>query len=363
MQRLDEGRRSWRPWAVGILIVASSGCASGIGEEKAYPHSGAVYDLAFIPETDYFISTQLAFATRGETTTTRLWDIDSTRPIMEIVPDGISVDASRDGKLVAIGRLNGTVMLWDPRSRKTVREWKIETGSAICVAFSPDGSLLAVGQGPVWRRGFESEPLESYSIWVYDTDFGEITQAIKALVEYPVSIAIDHKNDRLLFSCVNTTALLWSLRNQDYIWQRDGRKHLGAEIRFGTFHLWLAPDDERFCWQNGVYDLDRMRLLFALKPPGEFKVTSGIFTPDGSKIVGGGIGGQLSVWAAQTGANLGTVTASTNGSYLTAIAVSPDGQYVLTGTEGSIGGFDALQAGKKVRDPYVRLWKLSDLVD
>ena len=60
---------------------------------------------------------------------------------------GYLVDASfsPDGKMLAVGCMDGTVQLWDTRQWKIVRSWKYRVDDAEPVAFSPDGRTLAVG--------------------------------------------------------------------------------------------------------------------------------------------------------------------------------------------------------------------------
>src|SRR5205807_876972 len=52
-----------------------------------------------------------------------------------------------DGKTLAVGDA-ATVTLWDWTTRKPGRQWRMDKGSGVVrhLAFSPDGSLLAVGK-------------------------------------------------------------------------------------------------------------------------------------------------------------------------------------------------------------------------
>jgi WD40 repeat protein len=54
---------------------------------------------------------------------------------------------SPDGRLLASGSEDNTVILWDVETGKQIRTLEGHTGPVQSVAFSPDGRLLASGSG------------------------------------------------------------------------------------------------------------------------------------------------------------------------------------------------------------------------
>jgi WD40 repeat protein len=100
-----------------------------------------------------------------------VWDIESGRQQSSAAagPQLLhSMALSRDGRLVAVGRLDASLALWDAASGR----WRrlAGHGSAIlCLAFSPDGRTLATGGSDgtvkVWDvpTGQELLSLESHS--------------------------------------------------------------------------------------------------------------------------------------------------------------------------------------------------------
>jgi len=79
-----------------------------------------------------------------------LWDVETHQPIgLPLKGHGIwvsSVAFSPDGNVLASGSTDNTVILWDVKTHQPIREPLKEHGNAVSsVAFSPDGNILASG--------------------------------------------------------------------------------------------------------------------------------------------------------------------------------------------------------------------------
>ena len=87
-------------------------------------------------------------AARTEARVVQVWDLATLRPIGDpITSDGVvtAIEFSFDGRIMAIGSLDGTVRLWDTGTGKPVGPPMTATGYITYITFSRDGRLLAAG--------------------------------------------------------------------------------------------------------------------------------------------------------------------------------------------------------------------------
>jgi RNA polymerase sigma factor (sigma-70 family) len=146
-------------------------------------------------------------ATGGYTTDSdvRLWDVATGKELRVIAAGAIvpAVAFSPDGKVVAGGQGDGRVVLWDVATGKELRALKGATDSTSALAFSPDGRLLAAA-GSVEKGGKRADEAR-----LWDLRTGELLRSWK---DTATSLAFTPDGKALAILGKDGTVRLWELK-------------------------------------------------------------------------------------------------------------------------------------------------------
>ena len=212
---------------------------------------------------------------------TRLTGLESVLGIEGLPYFSSSVSYSPDGKMLAIGYLEGHLQLWDLEQQKLIRELEGYQGMVLDLAFSPNGKTLAA-------------------------IFGYPDMAIQ-LWKVP-------EGERLL----SIQGHEWTYEFSQVVFSPDGQalatvsKNEDAMERGMVVELWRAVDGGRY------YQLDMS---------GVMRVA---FSKDGDILATGSYDHTVRLWRAADGAFLKTLVG--HGDYVTDLAFSPSGELLASGS-------------------------------
>jgi ferric-dicitrate binding protein FerR (iron transport regulator) len=224
--------------------------------------------------------------------TVRFWDV-ATRQLKSTIkayPNAVRLLAvSPDGLTLATAGHDRTLRVWDVRTGE--EKYTLPKRAEIeCVAFSPEGSTLAVGSA-AGKDGFQ--------LRLYDVVTG-----------LPVGAALRTANPKSAI-----TALAFA---------DDGRT-LATGDRDGIIRLWTLTD-------NPLRDKDAERFRFEagrILQAHTQEVRALVFAPNGAKLASAGRDGAAFVWDVAAGVTV--LQIAEPGREVRSVAFSPDGSLLATG--------------------------------
>jgi WD40 repeat protein len=279
-----------------------------------------VYCLAFSPNGK-------VLASCGGDNLIQLWDIGKRKPIGTLrghSDDIASVVFSSDGKMLASGsHLGGEVIVWDVGRRQVIHKFSMAKSLfGTSVSFSPDNKLLAAscdGGAIIWCLPTAKRVA--------------LVNGHKNLVAL-VRFSPDGKRLATVGGGSEGVIFLWDVPT----W----KKRTTLKAHQDGVHCVVFTSDSKFLVSGGsakrrpetgelkLWDLatGKAKLLYRGTKPA---IVSWSIALHGERLATGGLDGEATLWGLDTGKKLRTFQHGEGN--VRAIAISPDGKFLVTGTE------------------------------
>jgi WD40 repeat protein len=235
-----------------------------------------------------------------------------------------SVVFSPDGKLVATGDGDGVIRLWETASGKELLSCKGHSSWVYSLAFSPQGNMLASGS-------------YDHTVRLWDIRTGACLKTLQGHTDWVRSVAFNPQDDVLASGSYDHTVRLWDIRTGECLKTLQGHSH-----RF--FSVAFSPDSEMLATSGD----DNTIRLWDVSTGVCLKIFQGniswvysiAFSPDGKMLASGSDEAFVRLWDVSTGECLKTLQGHSN--RLCSVAFSPDGEMLASGS----------------REATVRLWDI-----
>jgi WD40 repeat protein len=227
-----------------------------------------------------------------------------------------------DQPLAVLGRMDGTVELWNLAARNQVASWKAGTNELIAAAFSPDGTSLATGDAgglvKIWKTATHAE---TTAVRVFDQP--ELRLNI-SLFRPRISLCFSPDGETLALAEGNSKVVrLWNVATQRDVLRLDQNAAGVVDLSFSPDGRWFAA-----CAMKGsearVWELPSGRPFgSALRGHVNGVVQVAFAPPDARTIATGAYDGKVKLWNVATQQEVATfpVTGVFRG-----LRFSPDGR-------------------------------------
>ena len=278
-------------------------------------HSALVWDVTFSPDGK-------TLASGSDDNTIVLWDVESGQMLGEPLrghDDSVwSVSFSPDGKTLASGSGDDTIVLWDVESGQMLgKPLRGHSGSVWSVSFSPDGKTLVSGSSDstiiLWdveSSQMLGEPLRGHSDSVWSVSFSPDGKTLASGSSDNAIVLWDVGSGQMVGEPLRGLSAVISVS-----FSPDG-KTLASGGNDGTIILW---------------DVESGQMLGEPLRGHISGLRSVSFSPDGKTLASGGRDSTIILWDVESGQMLGEPLRGHGGS-VRSVSFSPDGKTLASGS-------------------------------
>ncbi|KAF9543677.1 WD40 repeat-like protein [Agrocybe pediades] len=244
-----------------------------------------------------------------------------------------SVAFSPDSKHLVSGSRDHTIRLWNIEKMKQVgNPWRGHTDYVNCVAFSPDGTKVVSAS-------------DDRTLRVWDLETGKVTAVLKGHEGWVRSVAFSPDGLHIVSGSWDGTL---------HTWDSHTYQHIDEPLKGHTCAVWsvaYSPDgksiasgsrDRTIC----IWDADT-RVQVGKPLQGHSKdVCSVCFSPDGKLLASGSYDHTIRIWNPHTGAQIGEGLRG-HSDWVWSVAFSPDGKQLASASH----------------DCTIRIWDVESYVE
>ncbi len=330
----------------GAGAGAKPGADTGKPIRSLSGHKDRVTSAAYSPDGQWI-------ATAGWDGTARIWDAKTGKEVRRLdVPATKSYNPahlyrilfSPDNEFVVVAQQSGPnepgVIVWNRRTGERVREFP---GGARSVALSPDGNLIASGEGSVIRLyEFATGKVVREMRGQQDSiDSLTFTPDGKALVSIGPLPRPDRGDGLERLGFMPAVIRVWDVTSGKELPSTLKKLEMGGGL---SKCVALSPDGRTFAAANSLWEIATGGHRAGLTAPNHV-VCAVAFSPDGRALASGSWGsmdGTVRLWGLPSSKEIGRFEKKVDpkkGGWLLAVAFSPDGRTLVS------GGLDVAKGG------------------
>jgi WD40 repeat protein len=266
--------------------------------------------------------------------TIRLWDVSSGKERLKIDYLTERLAISPDGRLLAAGLMDlrradriGEAMVWDTETGREVRRLGGHTQVVLCVAFSPDGRMLAtVGSKPF------PLPAQAGEVKLWDVATWKEVGRFRPPVGEVLGLSFRSDGRQLALAGTEGRLLLWDVKERREVRRLRGHQGWVRSVTYRPGDKVLASGDA--AGTLILWDVETGQQLLKRKAH-DGALTGLAFNPEGSRLASTSfdpfdVGDEVKLWDADGDREILTLPGRLN------VAFSLDGRYLAaTGTSGT----------------------------
>jgi WD40 repeat protein len=271
-------------------------------------HRGEILHLAFGPEGRSFVSS-------GFDNTARLWSLDSGEPGPAITIPGTLVRAAAftpDGRrlVTADGSPTNNVRLWDLGTGTTLRTFGEHVGQVTCLGFVAGGLLATAGDDRLVR--------------FWDPDTATLVRTLPGATGSITTLISQPADSSVMIGCSDGRVLIWNVATGERLAESTGEPFHQLDLIPGTGRILVAHTDQRIRERDPATGTVSRTLAGHTAPV----VTGVAFSPDGTRLLSGGLEADIRVWDRTTGDEVRSLAGHGGGT--ANVEFSPDGRRILS---------------------------------